>query len=351
MDAKLVGIDQAEKWNDFVRLAPRGHILHSYQWGLFKGEFGWQPRFWAVQDGDRFLGAILVQIRRLPLGLALAYSPRGPIVHPEDGTVARMLLDAAIADAKSLGASILKVDPLVEVGQNDFWGDVLGKRGFKPSGLQIQPRKTVITDLTASEEEILARFERTHRYNVRLAERRGVTVTPSEDFECFYELLRETSQREHFLLHSREYFARMSDILHSGGLAQIVIARREGKALAAGMIFLYGKHAYYPYGGSSAEGREHKAAQALQWGAMQWAKLHGAMDYDFWGLPVTDSGVLKGVAAFKKGFGGRIVEYEPARDYAVRKVSSRLFRALIWLQIRWRNLRTHGSLQSPLGES
>lgn len=351
MDAKQIGIEQAQQWNDFVRLAPRGHILQTYQWGQFKGEFGWQPRFWAVQDGDKLLGTMLVQIRRLPLGLALAYSPRGPLVHPENPAIAQMLLDAAIADAKSLGASILKVDPLVEVGQGGFWGDVLGGRGFKPSGLQIQPRKTVITDITGTEEEILARFERTHRYNVRLAERRGVEVAPSDDFDSFYALLQETSQREHFLLHNREYFARMYDTMHSAGLAQIVIARREGKALAAGMVFLCGQHAYYPYGGSSAEGREHKAAQALQWGAMQWAKEHGAADYDFWGLPVTDAGVLKGVAAFKRGFGGRVVEYEPARDYAVRGVSSRLFRTLIWLQIRWRNLRTHGSLQSPLGES
>jgi peptidoglycan pentaglycine glycine transferase (the first glycine) len=351
MDARLIGEDQAQLWNDFVRLAPRAHILHTYQWGQFKGEFGWQPRFWAVHDGGRLLGVMLMQIRRLPLGLVLAYSPRGPLVHPEDSIVANKLLDAAITDARSLGASILKVDPLVEVGQNEFWGEVLGQRGFKPSGLQIQPRKTAITDIGGSEEEILGRFERTHRYNVRLAERRGVSVAPSEDFDCFYNLLRETSRREHFLLHSRDYFALMYDLMHSAGLAQIVIARREGHALAAGMVFLCGRHAYYPYGGSSAEGREHKAAQALQWGAMQWARAHGAVDYDFWGLPVTDRGVLAGVAAFKKGFGGRVVEYEPARDYAVRKFSSRLFRTLIWLQIRWRNLHTHGSLISPLGES
>jgi peptidoglycan pentaglycine glycine transferase (the first glycine) len=351
MDALLIDEDQAQQWNDFVRLAPRGHILQTYQWGQFKGEFGWQPRFWAVQDGGRLMGVMLVQIRRLPLGLALAYSPRGPLVHPEDSAVAGMLLDAATADARSLGASILKVDPLVEVGQSDFWYELFGQRGFKPSGLQIQPRKTVITDISGSDEEVLARFERTHRYNVRLAGRREVSVAPSEDFDTFYMLLHETSQRERFLLHSREYFARMYELMHSVGLAQIVIAQREGQALAAGMVFLCGKHAYYPYGGSAAEGREHKAAQALQWGAMQWARAHGALDYDFWGLPVTDSGVLAGVGAFKKGFGGRMVEYEPARDYAMRGVKSRIFRTLIWLQIRWRNLRTHGSLTSPLGES
>jgi len=292
-----------------------------------------------------------MQIRRLPLGMALAYSPRGPVVHPEELATAEILLDAAIADAREQGASLLKVDPLVVNNEEVFWADFLAKKGFRPSGLQIQPRLSVITDLTPNEEEILARFERTHRYNVRLAERRGVTVEPSDDFPTFYELLRQTSSREHFLIHSREYFQKMYESLAGEGLAQLLIAGQEGKPLAACMVYLCGRHAYYPYGASAYEGKEHKATQALQWASMRWAKEHGATNYDFWGLPVQEMGVLKGVAAFKKGFGGRIVQYQPAMDLTLRPTSAAMFRLAIWLEIRWRNLRTHGSLVSPLGES
>lgn len=351
MQTEQIVEEQADEWNDFVSRAPRGHILQTYHWGKFKGEFGWEPHFWALRDSGILKGVMLYQIRRLPLGMALAYAPRGPILLEENPDHAQELLTTVMNDARKHGASLLKVDPLVPVDDTDFWKKLLSSMGFKSSSLQIQPRHTVVTDISGTEEEILARFERTHRYNVRLSAKHGVSADINNDFDTFFSILLDTSKREHFLVHSREYFHRMFTLMNSAGLARLITAMREGKPLAAAMLFRCGKHAYYPYGGSSMEGREHKATQALQWAAMREMRLEGAKDYDFWGVPVTDKGVLAGVAAFKRGFGGKVVQYQPAMDVPLRVVQAKMFRAAIWMQIRWRNLRTHGSLTSPLGES
>src|SRR6185436_2028811 len=62
-------------WDHFVQAHPHGHILQTTAWGKLKSAFGWESE--AVQLGDQ--GA-LVLFRRLPLGLTLAYVPRGPLV-------------------------------------------------------------------------------------------------------------------------------------------------------------------------------------------------------------------------------------------------------------------------------
>jgi lipid II:glycine glycyltransferase (peptidoglycan interpeptide bridge formation enzyme) len=110
------------------------------------------------------------------------------------------------------------------------------------------------------------------------------------------------------------------------------------------------------YGASDNRGREHMPNYLLQWEAITWAKEHGCTVYDFWGIPDapaeegedgasgtggeggdvsptnTRSG-LRGVYWFKKGFGGRAVEYPGAYDYVYNPLLYRL-----WLRWRGANL-------------
>ncbi|NIV29997.1 MAG: peptidoglycan bridge formation glycyltransferase FemA/FemB family protein, partial [Anaerolineae bacterium] len=77
--------------------------------------------------------------------------------------------------------------------------------GFRPSTQAIQPRRTILVDLTADQEELLRRMKQKTRYNVRLAARKGVTVRAGSetDLASFYDLMETTAQRDGFGIHTR----------------------------------------------------------------------------------------------------------------------------------------------------
>jgi len=64
----------AGEWEQFTQTDPKMHILQTSAWGELKAGFGWSPRF--LREGQ--IGAMIL-FRRLPLGLSVAYIPRGPV--------------------------------------------------------------------------------------------------------------------------------------------------------------------------------------------------------------------------------------------------------------------------------
>jgi lipid II:glycine glycyltransferase (peptidoglycan interpeptide bridge formation enzyme) len=181
------------------------------------------------------------------------------------------------------------------------------------------------------------------RYSVRLAQRRRVVVeqaTPSRaNLDAFYGLLEDTSDRNEFGIHSRQYYADFLDVFGSDAL--MLIAKIDGVAGAGLVAARFGNEAIYMYGGSSTEHRAHGAAFLLQFEAMRWAREAGCSHYDLWGIPEHDpapkheqgdrvSGTKgedwRGLYRFKTGFGGEIVSYPPALERRYRPILSRLVR-------------------------
>jgi lipid II:glycine glycyltransferase (peptidoglycan interpeptide bridge formation enzyme) len=153
------------------------------------------------------------------------------------------------------------------------------------------------------------------RYNVRLGLKRGIIVRPTTEVEVFYDLVRVTSERDQFGVHSLAYYQRCFDLFSPRGECELLIAEYEGQPLAGLMVFRRGRRAWYFYGASSNEYRELMPSYLLQWEAMRWAKNQGCEEYDLWGVPDADADSLEanftsrsdglwGVYRFKRGFGG-----------------------------------------------
>jgi lipid II:glycine glycyltransferase (peptidoglycan interpeptide bridge formation enzyme) len=324
----------AAGWDEFSRRSPGGHILQSWGWGEFKARFGWPaPARLAVIEGDRFLAAAQVLFRPLPAGWwTTAYVPKGPLLDPAQPDAAAALLAAIHDTCRHRRAVSLKVEPDWEdtPDAHVWWRE----RGFRPSGRTVQPRRTVIVSLTPDEVSILAQMKSKTRYNIRLASRRGVSVRvgSAADLRGFYELLRVTSAREAFGIHTERYYAEVWQAFAAQGSAALFIAEYEGRPLAALMAFAWGGQAWYMYGASSNEERQRMPNHLLQWEAMRWAKGLGCETYDLWGIPDVDEsqvgadvaqaeedGVLSqglgGLYRFKRSFGGREVRYVGAYDY------------------------------------
>jgi lipid II:glycine glycyltransferase (peptidoglycan interpeptide bridge formation enzyme) len=195
-----------------------------------------------------------------------------------------------------------------------------------------------------TDDELLAQMHQKTRYSVRLAQRRGVVVdraefTP-ENIDLFYGLLMDTSERNEFGVHSRQYYADFLDIFGSDAL--MLIGKIDDNAGAGLVAARFGNEAIYMYGGSSTEHRAHGAAFLLQFEAMRWARGAGCTHYDLWGIPEDDpaptiehgdriSGTKgedwRGLYRFKTGFGGEIVSYPPTLERRYRPILSRLVRS------------------------
>lgn len=178
--------------------------------------------------------------------------------------------------------------------------------------VDVQPPNTVILDLRGSEEEILEGMHKKTRYNIRLAEKKGVVIREAEPEELprWYELYRITSERDKISIHPESYYRGLFST--SADFPQypvkLWLAEHEGQLLAGIITVKAGDRVTYLYGASSNEGRNLMPAYLLQWKAIQWAKDQGATSYDFFGIPPTgeEGHPMHGLYRFKTGFGGVI---------------------------------------------
>ena len=305
-------LDYAE-WEKWSANFPQAHLLQTAQWGELKSEFGWKA-VRLVDEGDEIsLGAQLL-FRRLPLGFTLAYLPKGPLSgYGIDIAECSNFWNQVDQLCKRHKAVFLKVEP-------DIWEDEYSPSrltGFRLSGQNIQPQRTLIVDLTGDEEQILARMKQKTRYNIRLAQKKGIQVHSSPDLDTFYRLLKTTGERDQFGIHSLDYYRRAYELFNPRQECELFVAEYAGDPLAAIMAFSHGSRAWYLYGASSDLHRELMAPYLLQWEAMRWARRRGCTSYDLYGVPDVDEKELEanftvrsdglwGVYRFKRGFGGEL---------------------------------------------
>jgi peptidoglycan pentaglycine glycine transferase (the first glycine) len=316
-----------EQWDEFF-LQRDGHLLQSWGWGEFKSQFGWEVERLAVWDEDsgQLQGAAQILVRQLRAG-SMAYVPKGPVVLLEDAAVWTRLLRMLRDWGHERGVTFLKIEPDGE-GKHPL-REHFAELDFRPAERSIQPSTTILVGLEGDEEEILKRMKSKTRYNIRLAERKGVTVQEGEDRDVprFYRLMEETRDRDLFGIHEEAYYRRVWLTFAPQGRANLFLAYHGNELLAGLMAFAFGSRAYYLYGASSNRHRNLMPNHLLQWRAMCWARERGCTTYDLWGIPdeagegeedmeeVLKRGGLWGVYRFKRGFGGRVVRHSPSYDY------------------------------------
>ena len=335
----IVESPERAAWDARVSAAPGGHVLQSWAWGELKSQFGW-----GVERVAAGTACAQVLFRALPGGLgSLAYVPRGPAADFGDAASVRALLEAIVPAVRKRRAICLKVEPNREEGP--ALEATLRALAFRPSPQAVQPRRTILVDLEGPPEAVLERMKQKTRYNVRLAERKGVIVRAGDegDLPAFYRLMEVTAERDRFAVHSEAYYAAAHRLFVPAGQGRLLLAEHEGQLLAGLVALAFGDTACYMYGASSDEGRNLMPTYVLQWEAMRWAKERGCRLYDLWGVPDEEEAVLEaqfadrsdglwGVYRFKRGFGGRLVRTAGAWDLVYAPLRYRMYTlALRWL--------------------
>jgi peptidoglycan pentaglycine glycine transferase (the first glycine) len=321
------------QWDLFISQWPEAHLLQTSMWGELKSRFGWEP----VRLATKNTGAQIL-FRKLPLGFTIAYIPKGPV-----GNNWTDLWPEVHAVCKAKHAVFLRVEPDIIEPVDE--GIAAQLTGFFPVEDTIQPRQTILVDISGSQDDWLARMKQKTRYNTRLAEKKGIIVTECENFSAFERLLQTTGTRDGFGVHSIDYYKSAHTAYSSHGQVALLQAAFEDRPLAMLMVFAQGNRAYYLYGASGDEERQRMPTYLLQFEAMRWAASKHCTLYDLWGIPDASEEELEahfeersddlwGVYRFKRGFGGQITRSCPGYDY--------VYQPLLYKAIRWQMLRSRG---------
>jgi lipid II:glycine glycyltransferase (peptidoglycan interpeptide bridge formation enzyme) len=203
------------------------------------------------------------------------------------------------------------------------WIVAYHKFGFRSNFNPLHLPRCWVLDIRPELKDLFAQFKTTWRQNIRVAERKGVTVREvktDEDLQAYYEVYKETSERDDFFIAELDYHKAILDAFGPKGQAVLYIAEHEGDVLAARLLIYMGKWCWDMFGASSNKKRNLKATYLLQYRCLQWAKEHNCDYFDFRVIPtILEPGQdMWGVYEFKRGFGGFSRMNIPAQDYVYR---------------------------------
>ena len=294
------------RYTAFVRSSP--WTVATQDPGWFSVKEGWAGEgVYLENDAGEITAALSIIFKAVAGGRCLAYAPRGPVCDIHDAELVLRLIKEAEPVLQKHRAFVLRIDPEVPYDEalDELYrqrGLLVRNRGFNKHQL-IQPRFNMMLDIRGkSWEELMASFSEKTRYNIRLAQRKGVTVRWSHDpadIVLFHEIYKATCVRDKIGARPLEYFTRMLEA-YPGDLLRVYVAEHEGEALSAAITLNYGRKMWYLYGASSNEKRNLMPNYAMQAEMIRWALQEKKELYDFGGVFVLDK--TNGLYKFKEGF-------------------------------------------------
>ena len=324
------------------------NFLQSSMWGEFKTRFGWSAKAFLIKLTTKETEEeypLLVLCRKLAPGFSFAYVPWGPCLpasfSDKEKASAIAELSVMLKPFLTRNTAFIRFEPPWFFNEPQL----LTAAGFKRAAATVQAPDTVIIDLKQSNEEILAQMKSKWRYNISLAEKKDVIVKTGgvEDIEVFYNLLKETAQRDGIAVHGINYYKTLFEICEQKNNLKIRLytAKHADDILAAIVVLFRGNDANYLYGASSNNKRNLMAPYALQWKAMLDAKEAGCQNYDLFGIPPDEdpNHPMAGLYRFKTGFGGQIIHRCGTWDYRYKKVTYSFFNMVEAFRKKLRDLK------------
>jgi lipid II:glycine glycyltransferase (peptidoglycan interpeptide bridge formation enzyme) len=278
-----------------------GEFLQSYFWSELIRQEGDRVERWGVKDKGELSAAITIVYKPLFGGFFYCYAPRGPIGRQE--AISFLLSELK---KKNQGSVFLRLEPSEDL-------DKMFTSRLKKS-LDLQPKKTLCLDLRLGQAEILKAMHPKTRYNIKLAEKKGVKISQGtgKDFSEFWRLMTLTGARDGFRLHSAKHY---QNLLNDSEHIKLFFASSGDRNIATGLFCFFSDRVTYLHGASDNEARNLMAPYLLQWEVIKQAQTAGYKYYDFYGI---DEKKWPGVTRFKLGFGGFIKEYPGTYDLIFR---------------------------------
>lgn len=315
MDIRLLKSEDKTQYNSLVT-----HVVQSWEWGEFRESLGLPLLRFGIFKAGKMTRGFELSLHKIPAtSQFVGYLPKGPSPDKE-------LAEALTKIGNEYNCAYIKVEPnILSIEPFTVYPS------FQPSPKPLFTKHNFIMDITQSEEELLANTHSKTRYNIRLAEKKGVTVeerTDDEAFEIYLKLYFATTKRQNYYGHSEGYHRKAWKILKAASMARILIGFYHKKPLTAWMLFNFKDTLYYPYGGSSTEHKEVMSNNLVAWEAIRLGQKMKLKKFDMWGALGPDADTRDswfGFHDFKRKYGGELVEYVGAYDLVFNEPLYRIF--------------------------
>lgn len=317
------------------------HPLQAFEWGEFRRKTDVELIRRGIVENGNVLNPYQITVHKTPnFPYLIGYFPRG-------GLPSQELLDELKTLGKQKGLSFIQLEPNVEIGH---WS--IGNKELRPSFHPLITKYTFILDLLKPEEELLKNMHQKTRYNVRLAEKKGVKVeidNSGDSFKDYLKLTNDTTKRQKFYAHDEKYHRLMWETLGNHNnqdfnpnklQAHLLKATYNNKTLVTWILFTFKDTIYYPYGASSDEHREVMASQLTMWEAIKFGKKLGLKKFDMWGAAEPNpkpSNPWYGFHRFKEGYGATLTEFIGSYDLVINPLNYRLL--TVADKLRWAYLK------------
>jgi len=306
-------------WEQFVLSQNPQSFLQSWNWGETNRLMGSKIFRLGFFNQKKLTGACLLIKQNAKRGPHLII-PAGPIIDWDN----QALINFVSKEIKKLAHQekvwFVRIRPklLDSLGSRQL----LKNLGFVSAPMHLHAENTWILDITPKEEELLASMRKNTRYLVRKSLKTNLrlqTTTHPKASEILKKLQDETVARHKFVGFPEKLFQSLLETFGKDKQANMFIAKLNQEILAAAIIIFYGQSAYYYLSGSSDKSKKTPASYFLQWQIIKEAKRRGFRNYNFWGIAPTDNPHHRfwGVTIFKKGFGGRRIDWLHAQDLPI----------------------------------
>lgn len=319
-------------WETLVKASQTSGFMQSLVWAGFKQKQGLIPLHLGIFRDEKLIGGSIFYTARNNKQAGIMVAPDGPVLpwpkisfadfaEPEESLelveeALHKLICVLESFARESGNIAVRIEPRIKAPGPVF----LSPYGRAP--VDLNPRETLYLNLQQEPAAILASMKSKARYNIGLAQRRGVDITVHTTAQpavlsSFYRIMQEAANRDNFALESFSFFIDLAESLCSAGLGRFIFAEHEQEPLAAMFLVTYGERATFLYGGISNHKRNLMAGYALQWAAFQESIKAGCTEYDFYGFDPhqAPSNRYAKFSRFKRQFGGDVKRFIGAHDY------------------------------------
>ncbi len=312
-------ITNKAQWESFVLARPEANFLQSWNWGVFHQSLGKQAFYVALMRDDEIVAGALCVKEKAKRGTYFTIAG-GPLIDWNNREQVTSLLEAIQKLAVKEQCDFIRIRP--QAIDKPELRSLMHACHFTESPMHVTADLTLQLDLTKTEEELLAGMRKNTRYDIRRAQKEGIEVrtsTDPADIQKFYEHQLALANKHGFIPFSYDFLHKQFQTFVADGQAQLFHAYKNDQLLASAFIIFYHQEAVYHYGISTPENDRLPGSYACQWAAIQWAKAHGGVKYNFWGIAPLEKQDHRfaGVSLFKRGFGGEEVQYLPAHDLPV----------------------------------
>jgi len=336
--------EEKERFN-----AVASHPLQTWQWGEFREKTGLEIIRLGIFDGTQLKAAYQMTVHQLPkVPYFVAYMPKSPIPTLEilqalrEIAMRKNIIYIKIEPNFYTKAQFYQQTPTIKKCEQDFikLGLIRGRPLFT--------KYSFILDLNLTETELLAKMKPKTRYNINIATKKGVVISEDNSdatFEKYLNLTFETTKRQGFYAHDKQYHQNMWNKLKDSGMMHLFKAEYEGEVLVTWILFICNGILYYPYGASSSKNRNLMASNLMMWEVIKFGKKMNCTKFDMWGSLGPNPNPADpwiGFHRFKEGYGPDLMEFLGSFDFIINPPIYKIYTMAD--NLRWKYLKLRAKL-------